>query len=197
MIGAVIENLIAGYLTPRRSVRRLLDGPHGMAEALLLATLAYLIGAIFAVVIPVGEHPRAGSLIGLHLLGLLLQFLSLFLVSGLVYVIGRQLGGQGSWRDAYLGVAWYSVVTSLIAPLTLPARAQVMRAVDAAGDGPVDIRLGAPLLLFLVVSGVMLWLFACYVAELHRFERTWNVLAAILGLSAVVLVVVVLIMPPS
>jgi len=197
MIGAVIENLIAGYMQPRRSVRRLLDGPYGLPEALLLATLAYLIGAIFTILIPVGEQPPAGSLFVLHVLGLLRQFLSLFLVSGLIFVIGRQFGGRASWRDAYLGIAWYSVVTSLVAPLTLPATVQVVRAVDAADGGAVDIPFGGAMLLFTVVSGIMLWLLACYVAELHRFERTWNVLAVILGLSAVISVIFVALVPPA
>ena len=36
----------------------------------------------------------------------------------------------------------------------------------------------------MVVSAIILWIFACYVAELHRFKSTWKVLATVLGLSA-------------
>jgi hypothetical protein len=196
MLGAVVQNLIDGYLKPRRSVRRLLDGPHGIPEAVLLVVLAYLISAIFDILFPVAEPPVRAS-IALHLLALLLQLLSLFLVSGLVYGIGRRFGGQGSWRDATLGVAWYSLVTSLIAPLTVPARAQMIEAVEASGNGPVEIAFGTPILIFMVASGIMLWLFACYVAELHRFRRTWSVLAVVLGMSAAISVVVLMVMPPT
>lgn len=198
MIGAVIENLIAGFVRPRRSVRRLLNGRYGMTDAMLLVILSYLIGAILSVLFPEGSPVPARSLFGTHLLGLLLQFISFFIISSLVYLGGRMFGGQGSRRDAYLTIAWYSLVTSLIAPLTLPARAHLVEAMEAArgqSEAIVEFPPGA-LALFMAASGIMLWLFSCYVAELHRFRRTWNVLAVILGLSVAVSLIVALIVPP-
>ena len=40
MIGAVVENIIGGYLHPRASVRRIIDGGHGFGVALLMVLLA-------------------------------------------------------------------------------------------------------------------------------------------------------------
>jgi hypothetical protein len=51
--------------------------------------------------------------------------------------------------------------------------------------------------MFMVASGIMLWLFACYIAELHRFARTWNVVAVILGLSAALSFVVMALVPST
>jgi hypothetical protein len=197
MIGAVIENLTAGYLRPRTSVRRLLSGGHGLGDALMMVALAYLIGSILTIMVPGGAPATAGVPIGLHLLGLLLQFISFFIASGLVFLIGRMFGGQGTRQETYLTMAWYSLVTSLIVPLTLPARNQLTEAVAAAGGGQAEVPLGAPILLFAAAFGIMLWLLSNYIAELHRFRSAWGVLAVILGFSAALSVIIMMIIPPS
>lgn len=197
MIGAVVENLIAGFLRPRASVRRLISGGHGLGDALLMVALAYLIGSILTVAMSGGAAATEGVPIGLHLLGLLLQFVSFFIASGLVYLIGRMFGGQGTRQETYLAMAWYSLVTSLIVPLTLPARNQLVEAVNAADGGQAEVPLGAPIALFAAAFGIMLWLLASYIAELHRFRSAWSVLAVILGFSAALSVVIMLIVPPG
>ena len=96
-------------------------------------------------------------------------------------------------------MAWYLLVTSIFVPLALPALIHVAEAVAAAGDGPVE-RIDIPgnlLAMFAVASGIMLWLFACYVAELHRFARTWNVVAVILGLAAAFSFIVMALVPSN
>jgi len=50
MIGAVVENIIGGYLHPRASVRRILAAGHGLDVALLMVVLAYLVREIFFIV---------------------------------------------------------------------------------------------------------------------------------------------------
>ena len=57
MIGAVVENIIGGYLHPRASVRRLLDAGHGLDAALTMVALAFLVGEIFVVITP-GVRPE-------------------------------------------------------------------------------------------------------------------------------------------
>ena len=94
---------------------------------------------------------------------------------------------------------WISAKWSAVVPLALPAVIHLADIVDAAGDGAVEpIEIPAqPLVMFMVASGIMLWLFACYVAELHRFARTWNVVAVILGLSAALSFVVMALVPST
>ena len=64
-------------------------------------------------------------------------------------------------------------------------RVEEFEAAEVAAAAPtaeVVLPAGAAMIV-LVSSGVLMWLFASYVAELHRFARTWTVLAAIIGLS--------------
>lgn len=186
MIGAVVENIIGGYLHPRASVRRLLDAGHGVDVALLMVVLAYLVVTIFAILVPGGRSPAGGVQISLYFFGLLANLVTFCLVTALVLKIGRLFGGKGTWSETGLAMAWFILVTSMIEPMTLPARIHLTGLMaGAAGDGPVEaIALPAGyLVMFMAASAVMLWLFACYVAELHRFARTWKVLAVVVGLS--------------
>jgi hypothetical protein len=186
MIGAVVQNVIGGFLRPRASVRRILDGGHGFDVVLLMVLLAYLAREIFVLLIPGARPGDTGFMLAQHLQALIQRFVSFGLLSALVYGAGRLFGGTGTWLETNLAMAWYLLVTSVVVPLALPAVIHLAAVVDAAGDGPVaPVEIPAqPLVMFMVASGIMIWLFACYVAELHRFARTWNVVAVILGLSA-------------
>ena len=186
MIGAVVQNVLGGFLQPRASVRRILDGGHGFDVVLLMVLLAYLAREIFVLFIPGARPDATGFMLTLHMQALIQRFVSFIILSGVVFGVGRMFGGTGSWRETNLAMAWYLLVTSVVVPLALPAMIHLAAIVDAAANGPVapvDIP-AKPLVMFMVASGIMLWLFACYVAELHRFARTWNVVAVILGLSA-------------
>ena len=185
MIGAVVGNIIGGYLHPRASVRRLLDAGHGLDVALLMVVLAFLVREIFFIVTP-GARPEMVSLslarYFLHLVDALLSF-AVFSVA--ICYVGRLFGGKGTLRQTGLALAWYLLVTSAIVPLVLPAVLRIVEVAEAAAAAPtaeVVLPAGAAMIV-LVSSGVLMWLFASYVAELHRFARTWTVLAAIIGLS--------------
>jgi hypothetical protein len=197
MIGAVVQNVVGGFLRPRASVRRIIDGGHGFGVALLMVLLSYLVREIFVLVIPGARPDASGLLLALHLQALTERLISFLVLSVVVYGAGRVFGGSGSWRETNLAMAWYLVVTSVVVPLALPALIHLAEVVDGAGGGPVaPVEIPArPLAMFMVASGVMLWLFACYVAELHRFTRTWNVVAVILGLSAAFSFVVMALVP--
>lgn len=185
MIGAVVENIIGGYLHPRASVRRLLAAGHGVDVALTMVVLAFLVREIFFVVTPGARPETAGlSLTGyvLHLIDALVSFAVFSLA---ICYLGRVFGGKGTLRQSGLVLAWYLLVTSVVVPLVLPAVLRILEAAKAAAETPAEpaaLPAGAALIV-LVSSGVLLWLFASYVAELHRFGRTWGVLAAIIGLS--------------
>ncbi len=185
MIGAVVENVIGGYLHPRASVRRLLAAGHGLDVALTMVVLAFLVREIFFLVTPGARHETAGLSLGRYFLHLVDALLSFAVFSVAICYVGRVFGGKGTLRQTGLVLAWYLLVTSAIVPLVLPAVLRIVEWAEAAAvvhTAPIDPPAGAALIV-LVGSGVLMWLFASYVAELHRFARTWSVLAAIIGLS--------------
>jgi hypothetical protein len=162
-----------------------------------MVLLALLAREIFVLLV-LGSRPEgAGLQLGLHLRALIEGMVSFVILSALVYGVGRIFGGKGNWRETNLAMAWYLLVTSVFVPLALPALIHVAEAVAAAGEGPiarVDIP-GNLLTMFAVASEIMLWLFACYIAELHRFARTWNVVAVMLGLATAFAFIVLALVP--
>ena len=199
MIGAVAQNVLGGILRPRASVRRIIDGRHGFHVALLMVLLAFLVREILVLLV-LGPRPEVSGLqLGVHLQAVIEGMISFLILSALVYGIGRVFGGTGTWRETNLAMAWYLLVTSVFVPLALPALIHVAEAVAAAGGGPVE-RVDIPgnlLAMFGVASGIMLWLFASYVAELHRFARTWNVVAVMLGLTTALAFILVALVPSN
>ena len=198
MIGAVFQNVLGGYLHPRTSVRRMLDAGHGIDTALLMVVLAYLIVTIFTILIQ-GERPSAdGVSLGVYVFGLIANVVIFVIVTAIVFKVGRFFGGKGTWAEAALAMGWFTLVTSVIEPLTLPARIHVTEMMAAAAGGeqvdPGALPAGE-VAMFMVVSAIILWLFACYVAELHRFTSTWKVLATVLGLSAAISMVLTALVP--
>ena len=152
-----------------------------------MALLALLVREMMVVLFG-GTQPDGGGLqLGAHLVAIIEGLVSFAVLSALVYGAGRVFGGTGTWRDTLLAMAWYLLVTSVFVPLALPALMHLAAAVENAGGGPIGaVDVPANLMvMFAIASGIMLWLFACYVAELHRFARTWNVVAVMLGLSVV------------
>jgi hypothetical protein len=185
MIGAVVENIIGGYLHPRASVRRMIAAGHGLDVALMMVVLAFLVREIFFIVTP-GARPETESLsLGRYVLHLVDALLSFAVFSTAMCYVGRIFGGKGTFRQTGLVLGWYLLVTSAVVPLVLPAVLRIVEAAEAAAvapTAPVALPAGAAMIV-LVSSGVLMWLFASYVAELHRFARTWRVLAVIVGLS--------------
>jgi hypothetical protein len=197
MIGAVVQNIIGGIFRPRASVRRIIDGGHGFDVVLLLVLLALLVRQIFVTLVLGDRSQNDGLQLGMHFSALIEGAISFMILSSVVYGIGRVFGGSGSWRETNLAMAWYLLVTSVFVPLALPAMIHVAEAVAAAEGGavgPVEIP-GSLLAMFAVASGTMLWLFACYIAELHRFARTWSVVAVMLGLSVALSFAVMALVP--
>jgi hypothetical protein len=185
MIGAVVENIIGGYVHPRASVRRLLSAGHGLDVALMMVVLAFLVREIFFVVTPDARPETVSLSLGRYFLDLVDALLSFAVFSVAICYVGRLFGGKGSLRQSGLVMAWYLLVTSAVVPLVLPSVLRIVVAAEAAAaapTAPAALPAGAALIV-LVSSGVLMWLFASYVAELHRFARTWSVLAAIIGLS--------------
>lgn len=178
MIGAVVENIIGGVLHPRASVRRLLAGGHGIEAAIAMVLLAFVVREIFAILVP-GSRPEGASFsLVYYALGLIDSLITFGLFTLMVCYVGRLFGGQANFQESALAVSWYLVVTSVIVPMAMPAILNIVEAAQAGEEIP-----GGSAMVVFAASGVMLWLLASYIAELHRFERTWQVLFVILGVS--------------
>jgi len=186
MIGPVVENLIGAFLSPRASMRRLLAGGHGMDAALLLVLLAFLVRQIFMVITPGVQIDDRTASLGEYLVGVAGFYLMFGLLVILAFQVGRMFGGVGSFKNAALAIAWYLLVGSLLTPLLAPAWVEMLKVAEVIaenpGQPPPDLPRGA-LLTAVLVSCVSFWLLASYVAELHRFTHTWNVLFVVLGLT--------------
>ncbi|HUF87824.1 MAG TPA: hypothetical protein VMM59_10630 [Thermohalobaculum sp.] len=178
MIQAVMENLIGGYLHPRASVRRLLAGRHGIDAAVAMVVLAWVVREMFFILVPGGRQGGEGVSFVYYLVGLIDSLITFGLFSLMVCYVGHMFGGKANFPDTALVVAWYLLVTSIIVPLILPAVISIVEAARAGTEVP-----GGPGFVVMASSAVMLWLLASYIAELHRFARTWQVLGALLGFS--------------
>ena len=121
-IGAVVENIIGGYLHPRASVRRLLTAGHGLDVALLMVLLAFLVREIFFIVTPGARSETVSLSLGRYVLHLVDALLSFAVFSVAICYVGRLFGGQGSLRQTGLVLAWYLPVTIAVVPLVLPAQ---------------------------------------------------------------------------
>lgn len=174
MRGGLLGSLVEGYTAPRRSVRRLLDGGNGIETALGMLALAYIVQAILAIL-----FLSAGIGIIGHLMAILQQLIMFFLLSALIYGLGRIAGGKGTLEGAQLVVGWHALVTSLISPLAIGVSAVAFR---GEGDEAAGVPSGLALMAFLYVA-ISFWLMANYITELHGFRSNWGVLGAIVGLT--------------
>ena len=177
MIGAVVENIIGGLVHPRASVRRLLAGGHGIDDAIAMVLLAFVLREIFFILVPGARQDESYSFVD-YALSLIDSLVTFGLFSLAVCYVGRLFGGEATLRDTALVVGWYLVVSSIIVPFVLPAIVNIVEAAEAGREPPGGSAMAA-----FAASGLMLWLLASYIAELHRFQRTWQVLLVVLVFS--------------
>ncbi len=174
MIRDLVSGVVEGYIAPRRSVRRLLDGGYGIEAALLMLALAYLVQAILMIMFISSGIGIAG-----HLLAIVEQVVMFFVLAALIFGLGRLAGGKGTMEGSQLVVAWHSLVVSIISPLAIGVSSFAFRAQVGNGEG---LPAGLGFLAFVYVA-ISFWLMANFVAELHGFRSTWGVLGALVGLT--------------
>ena len=172
MIGDLARAVVEGYAAPRRSARRLLLGAVGLQQALAMLALGYLVQAILMVL-----FVSAGLGIVGHFVAILQQLVVFFVLSSLIFGLGRLAGGRGTMEGAQLVVGWHALVTSFISPLAIGVSAAALGAA-----GPEELPGGLILLAF-VYMAISFWLMANYIAELHGFRSAWAVLGTIVGMT--------------
>lgn len=169
--------MIEGLVQPGNSARRILAADLGLDAAVLIVVLAYVLQAILQILLPGARALPEGVSqvpIALHLLNVLLQVMLVSLLSLMIFGVGRLFGGAGTRKQAFVIVAWHTLVTTLLAPVFLIGMARI-----AAGEAL------APVLLVLMVGAgsFWLWVLAVYTAALHDFRSPWGVMGVMLGIS--------------
>lgn len=166
---------------PRQAARRLLDlgGGFGLAltAALAVAALTALVSATMGLVLPPSGNPAMDGLMAQPLALAALQMGGFLLAALLATWAGRIFGGRGRLDQALILVAWLEFLF-LILQLVLSL---LMLALPGFSD-----------LALLAAMGLVLWLSAAFLAELHAFKST---LATGAGLFAVVLLIGMALMP--
>lgn len=189
VISDFLKAIVQGYLAPRRSAREILSRRPDPRAIVLLLLLAYLVGQILAIATPGGDVVLEGGFVARHV-GQLMQFsISFFLFVGMVYGVGRMMGGQGTVLETSAIVSWHALVTSFLTPLKVIFFREVLTATAVAeAGGTPEISPGIAFM-GMFVGLTVLWLLANYVAELHRFKKVMGVLGVMLGLIVAILFV--------
>ena len=110
----------------------------------------------------------ADGLFGSPLQSAVVQGLLQAIAAVLLFVVGRQFGGHGSFAQSVALTAWSGVPMVALQAVQLLALAIAPPLAAVAG---------------MVAVVVNFWLITLFACELHGFRRPWLVLAAILGLS--------------
>ena len=143
MISAFLGRILEGFRSPRGSVRRVIDGGHGLDIAIAMVVFSYLAGSIVAILVPGGRPGDIGLPIVLHTVGIAVQIGSFFVLSLAAFGIGKLFGGKGTLDQAYLTIGWHTLVTTVLAPLFVYAVSQVT---------PERVPLGAIAIMLFAVS---------------------------------------------
>lgn len=109
------------WLTPRLTIRRLLDGPPRHREHILAIVVAFVDALNIAVVRDWGDRYAMSTILLIALATAPIRMVFyLYLYPALAWVTGRWLGGQGSIRDIRIATAWSFVPVFWLALLWIP-----------------------------------------------------------------------------
>lgn len=178
-IGPLIVDLVAHTLRhPREAARRLIGFDLPMEARwlglLLVAVVALLETRIALLFMPADQQAAVFSILADPWLGVAFQILSLVIIAGAMAYVGRVFGGQGSFADALLLVAWLEFL------LTLAQAVQML------------VMFVAPPLATLIAFaalGMFLWLLAQFTAALHGFRDLAKVFVGMVASFFVIVVV--------
>ena len=182
----ILAGIAEGFAAPRRAMARVLDRQPGPDAVLGLLLLGYLVQALSVLVVPGAREQAPGSVLLTHLNLLISQLLLYGLTAAAVFGVGRVFGGIGSLPQSLVAVAWYSFVTSFLSPAALYG----LTAAQAGEPGPV------PMLLLSASVVIGLWVFAGCVAQVHGFRSTGGVFGATIGVLLLASALLLMLVPP-
>lgn len=181
----IVKLLVESLTAPRSAARRVIGVGGGLAVALLAVACAAVLSALISVLL--GEFsPATGNadmdyLIRQPVLLAVLQALGMVVFGAVITAVGRLFGGTGRLQEVLLAFAWLDFLLLVVQMALL----LVMLALPAVGG-----------LLFLAAMGLVTWLIASFIAEVHGFKSTIATAAAVIGMVLLVGVGLVLISPP-
>ncbi len=161
----VMDTIVA----PRAAAQRVLAMPVPVAALVEAAVAIACVGLVFGYVAsalsggPV--DPVSTAVLGVPLVGALVQLAVMAVVTGLTWRVGGLFGGRGSLIGAAQAVIWLNAVTLVLQLAQIAALAVV------------------PPLATLVALGALFWLlwaYANFVTELHGFETPVVVLGVVI-----------------
>ncbi len=172
----LLQLAIDTLLKPRASARRLLAieiAPATLVEAAAAITCIGLVLGYAGLTLSGGAVDRvSAAVLGMPLIGALLQFGVMAVVALLTFRIGRLFGGAGGFWGAVLVVVWLNAITLGI---------QVVQLLALAFAPPLAGVIAIATLFWL------LWAYSNFVAELHGFGSPVMVLGvAVLTVIAIV-----------
>lgn len=175
-----VARVLTAWLDMRASMRSILDTDPGEGRILSFAMISGVV--LFAAqvlelyAIAARSELRGGpdpmEVASGFMALVIVRPLMLYALAGLVGLVARAAGGQGSWRDTRAAVCWAAVVQAPVSfVLTLPN-------VVAELSMPVGLAISA-----VMVSTLAAALSYC-IAEAHGFSRVWIVFAILGGGTA-------------
>ena len=166
----LLKTLRLSLLRPKDGLRVVLNWQLSLLEsALALALMAVLSAGLISLVIgplPPGMDPVSAAMLSNPVYLAIVQLVGLAMISLFLHLLGRVVGGRGSFPQAVAMMAWLEALLILISVVQSAA-----------------LLLLPPLGLLLVPAGMMLsvWLITNFVAELHGFP---SLLLTLLGVVA-------------
>ncbi|MEM7743956.1 MAG: YIP1 family protein [Pseudomonadota bacterium] len=198
MIADYTKRLIEGFLAPRISARRLLDGGLDWPVLALLFLLGYLVETIMFTAF--ADLGHSGPVVTRHINGLIGSMVGTAVLSAIAWQCGRIAGGTASFKDIVLVLCWLQILIALLLPMLMPFLFSFLEAIQnmqtALQQGEeaeiMGVSGGATAAAFGVFS-VWIWLLANYIGEAHGFSSTWRVLGAILALPLLIVLLATLV----
>jgi len=146
--------------------------------AVVVASLSVLFSALVAFLASGEADPLGHLMLRNPLLFAVIQFMTMMLTVIMVQMVGRMMGGRGSFDQSLILIAWLQfymlLVQVIIVPLTL-------------------LVPGLALVLNLAAYIYFLWVLVNFIAGLHGFRSLMKVLAGVLatsfGLSLVLMMI--------
>lgn len=162
-------------IKPRDAARRLLGLRVRQSSLLMAAVVVTCLGIILAYAAVQLDRTEvdaiSAELLGVPLLGALLELAVTLVIGYLTWRIGVLFGGHGAFWDAMLLVVWLNTMLLILQMLQLAALATL-----------------PPLAAIVAIFGILwaFWAYANFVTELHGFENPFMVLGGVV-LTAIVL----------
>ncbi len=173
-LGPLPRLVWSGVFRPREAMARLMELRPGLDAAILMVLLAYLVSAVFSLVMPTPEGAEVrASRFSLHLQGLIIEFGSFFAAAGIATWLGRAAGGTAWFPQVAAAVGFGFLLQAMLTPGIVLAFSLIVAQAMWAGA----------VLLLLGLAAWSIWLLASCIAEVHGFRSTIAVAGAVFGFA--------------